>query len=65
MRVRLDYGRTGLDVDLPAERVAGVLAYRLDTLIGNERAIRFYRELGFLEVAQRADSIIFVRRLPR
>lgn len=28
MRVRLDYGRTGLDVDLPAARLAGVLAYR-------------------------------------
>jgi ribosomal protein S18 acetylase RimI-like enzyme len=44
-------------------RAAGVLAYRLDTLIKNERAIRFYEHLGFLEVARRADSIIFVRRL--
>lgn len=44
-------------------RTAGVLAYRLDTQIKNERAIRFYQELGFVEVARRADSIIFVRRL--
>jgi ribosomal protein S18 acetylase RimI-like enzyme len=44
-------------------RAAGVRAYRLDTLIQNEQAIRFYVELGFLEVARRADSIIFVRRL--
>ncbi|MDJ0523277.1 MAG: nickel-dependent lactate racemase [Planctomycetota bacterium] len=28
MHVRLDYGKTGLDVELPAARVAGVLAYR-------------------------------------
>lgn len=45
-------------------RTAGVFAYRLDTLIKNERAIRFYEDLGFLEVARRADSIIFVRQLP-
>jgi ribosomal protein S18 acetylase RimI-like enzyme len=46
-------------------RTAGVLAYRLDTLTKNERAIRFYEQLGFLEVARRADSIIFVRQLAR
>lgn len=28
MRVRLEYGRTGLDVELPAERVVGKLAYQ-------------------------------------
>src|SRR5947209_8542734 len=28
MRIKLDYGRTGLDVDLPAERVVGPLAIR-------------------------------------
>jgi nickel-dependent lactate racemase len=28
MRIRLDYGRTGLDVDLPDERVVGPLAIR-------------------------------------
>ena len=44
-------------------RTAGVLAYRLDTLIKNERAIRFYRDIGFLEIARRAESIIFVRQL--
>lgn len=42
---------------------SGVFAYRLDTLTKNERAIRFYRELGFVEVARRADSIVFVRQL--
>jgi ribosomal protein S18 acetylase RimI-like enzyme len=44
-------------------RTADVFAYRLDTLITNARAIRFYQELGFIEVARRADSIILVRRL--
>ncbi len=28
MRIKLDYGRTGLDVDLPAERLVGPLAIR-------------------------------------
>lgn len=28
MRVRLEYGRTGLDIELPAERVVGKLAYQ-------------------------------------
>ena len=28
MRVRLDYGRAGLDVDLPDNRIAGVLRYQ-------------------------------------
>ena len=28
MRIKLDYGRTGLDVDLPADRVVGPLAMR-------------------------------------
>src|SRR5262249_10168626 len=28
MRIHLDYGRTGLDVDLPEERVVGPLATR-------------------------------------
>src|SRR5689334_918555 len=28
MRIKLDYGRTGLEVDLPAERVVGPLAIR-------------------------------------
>src|SRR5262245_26109738 len=28
MRIKLDYGRTGLDVDLPAERVVGPLSIR-------------------------------------
>lgn len=45
-------------------RRAGIQVYRLDTQIRNERAERFYRGLGFVEVGRRADSIIFVRRVP-
>ena len=45
-------------------REAGVQTYRLDTRIENLRAADFYRNLGFAEVARRADSIIFVRNLP-
>lgn len=45
-------------------RGAGVRTYRLDTRIENRRAAGFYRNLGFVEVARRADSIIFVRKLP-
>ncbi|MFH1184164.1 MAG: GNAT family N-acetyltransferase [Chloroflexota bacterium] len=40
-----------------------VHTYRLDTQIKNERAIRFYRDLGFQEAARRAGSIVFVRKL--
>jgi ribosomal protein S18 acetylase RimI-like enzyme len=57
------FGRAMVDAFEDFLRAAGVRAYRLDTLIQNEQAIRFYAELGFLEVARRADSIIFVRRL--
>jgi ribosomal protein S18 acetylase RimI-like enzyme len=42
---------------------AGVGAYRLDTQASNQRAARFYRDLGFVEIARRADSIIFVRNV--
>jgi ribosomal protein S18 acetylase RimI-like enzyme len=44
-------------------RKGGVDMYRLDTHVKNERACRFYRELGFEEIARRADSIVFVRKL--
>lgn len=44
-------------------RQRGVRTYRLDTQIANARAGRFYTELGFMEVARRADSIVFVRQL--
>jgi ribosomal protein S18 acetylase RimI-like enzyme len=44
-------------------REAGVPAYRLDTQIRNARAMQFYHDLGFAEVARRADSIILVRNL--
>lgn len=44
-------------------RTSGVRSYRLDTQIANARAAEFYRALGFVEVARRADSIIFVREV--
>jgi ribosomal protein S18 acetylase RimI-like enzyme len=45
-------------------REAGVRAYRLDTQVRNARATQFYQDLGFVEVARRADSMILVRNLP-
>jgi ribosomal protein S18 acetylase RimI-like enzyme len=44
-------------------REHGVRAYKLDTRLQNERALRFYAELGFERAARRADSVVFVRRL--
>jgi len=41
MRIKLDYGRTGLDVDLPEDRVVGPLAIRPAPPLANaEKAIR-------------------------
>jgi ribosomal protein S18 acetylase RimI-like enzyme len=37
--------------------------YRLDTLIRNNQARRFYKALGFSEMTSRADSIILVKRI--
>ena len=37
MRVRLEYGRTGLEVDLPAERVVRTLAYKNAHAAGRSR----------------------------
>jgi ribosomal protein S18 acetylase RimI-like enzyme len=42
---------------------AGVDVYKLDTQTMNKRARTFYEDLGFLEAARRADSVVFVRRL--
>ena len=40
MRIKLDYGRTGLDVDLPDKNVVGPLAIRDAEPIANpEKAI--------------------------
>ncbi len=44
-------------------RANHVSSYRLDTLTTNERALRFYRDLGFSEVARRAGSVILIRML--
>jgi nickel-dependent lactate racemase len=38
MRITLDYGRTGLEVDLPADRVVGPLAIRLTRPLADPRA---------------------------
>jgi GNAT superfamily N-acetyltransferase len=37
--------------------------YRLDTLGTNQRALKFYSDLGFTEVARRTDSVILVRTI--
>jgi ribosomal protein S18 acetylase RimI-like enzyme len=42
-----------------------VETYRLDTLATNQRALRFYQDLGFIEVARRAGSVVLVRRIDR
>ena len=38
MRVTLDYGRTGLDVELPDDRVVGPLAIRPAAPLANPQA---------------------------
>ena len=40
-----------------------VVRYRLDTLTRNSGARAFYTALGFAEVAKRADSYVFVKRV--
>jgi ribosomal protein S18 acetylase RimI-like enzyme len=40
-----------------------IFRYRLDTKIENEAAAKFYRSLGFIEVARRADSIVLTKEL--
>jgi len=40
-----------------------VSAYRLDTLKSNNNARQFYIALGFLQITERADSVIFVKSL--
>jgi GNAT superfamily N-acetyltransferase len=41
----------------------GVHTYRLDTLIENHGARRFYQAAGFVEVETRLDSIILIKRI--
>ena len=38
-------------------------SYRLDTLISNHRAIKFYTDLGFRQAARRAGSVILLRTI--
>jgi ribosomal protein S18 acetylase RimI-like enzyme len=38
--------------------------YRLDTLITNSGARNFYKSLGFLQIETRADSVIYIKRIP-
>jgi lactate racemase len=57
MRIHLDYGRTGLDVDLPDDRIIGPLAIRpADPLPDPEAAIAqaLDRPIGTLPLAQLA-----------
>jgi GNAT superfamily N-acetyltransferase len=42
----------------------GVHCFRLDTLTTNEGARAFYSKLGFIDVGVRADSQIFVKKIP-
>ncbi len=42
-------------------RANEVATYRLDTLATNHRALKFYHDLGFAEVARRAGSVVLVR----
>ncbi len=50
----------GMESFLRANRVR---KYRLDTLSTNDRALRFYKGLGFVEVARRAGSVLLVQTL--
>jgi ribosomal protein S18 acetylase RimI-like enzyme len=40
-----------------------IKVYRLDTLIGNSSARKFYESIGFQQVEMRADSIVFVKKI--
>ena len=40
-----------------------IQVYRLDTLIENSNARKFYESLGFQQVEMRADSIVFVKKI--
>ena len=44
-------------------RRKNVNTYRLDTLAENTGARKFYESLGFRQVEQRADSIVFVKKI--
>jgi ribosomal protein S18 acetylase RimI-like enzyme len=44
-------------------RRRNIKVYRLDTLIENSRARKFYESLGFQQVETRADSIVFVKKI--
>lgn len=44
-------------------RERNVKCYRLDTLVENTSARKFYESLGFQQVEIRADSIVFVKKI--
>jgi ribosomal protein S18 acetylase RimI-like enzyme len=60
---RKGIGRALVDAFEGFLRERGVDTYKLDTQITNERARKFYRDLGFQDAARRADSVVFVRQL--
>jgi ribosomal protein S18 acetylase RimI-like enzyme len=41
----------------------GIRMYRVDTLLENLPAREFYRKLGFREVGERADSMVFLKAI--
>jgi GNAT superfamily N-acetyltransferase len=44
-------------------RSQNIQNYRLDTLVGNQSAREFYKNLGFQEVQTRADSVVIIKGL--
>ena len=44
-------------------RRKNVNTFRLDTLVKNSSARKFYESLGFQQVEQRADSLVFVKKI--
>jgi ribosomal protein S18 acetylase RimI-like enzyme len=44
-------------------RSQNIQNYRLDTLVSNQSARKFYKKLGFQEVQTRADSVVIIKGL--
>lgn len=56
------WGRRLIETELAALRAAGASAVHLGVSLANERAMSFYRHVGFAEV-RRDDSVIFGKAL--
>ena len=58
MRIHLDYGRTGLDVDLPDDRIVGPLAIRPAMPLAHSRsAVVTFAPKGRQTRCNRAGSV--------